>query len=198
MAIPHAELKLEEALDLAPVAHARIVGSQRFVFLYQAAGMVLGMLAGAIVGGIVTLPLQLAHFPLAEWVPMDALLVVGGIAGWGLGLAQAQKRHRAKILAGIRARGTPPAVAVDYAITDEFLRIATPRVEYRIAWAAILEVIDGGEAWLVQVDLTTFIVAKRAFGDEAQQRSFLADLLGRVRPEVRERSREALAFSAAT
>ena len=58
MAGPQAELTMEEALDLAPVAHARMIGSQRFVFVYQALGMVLGMLAGAIVGVAISLPLR--------------------------------------------------------------------------------------------------------------------------------------------
>jgi hypothetical protein len=198
MAGPQAELTMEEALDLAPVAHARMIGSQRFVFVYQALGMVLGMLAGAIVGVAISLPLQLLFLPTAEWLPMQALLLIGGILGWGLGLAKAHKRHRAKFLAGIGARGSPGAVLVDYAIGDDSLDISTPRVTYRIAWPSILEIIDGGEAWLVQVDLTTFIVAKRAFAGEAQQRAFLADLLRRVRPQARERSKEAVAFAQAS
>ena len=69
MAGPQAELTMEEALDLAPVAHARMIGSQRFVFVYQALGMVLGMLAGAIVGVIMGAahndPLPEKSLPLA-------------------------------------------------------------------------------------------------------------------------------------
>jgi hypothetical protein len=198
MAGPQAELTVEEALDLAPVAHARMIGSQRFVFVYQAVGMVLGMLVGAIIGVAISLALQLLQWPMAEWLPIQVLLLFGGILGWGMGLTKAHKRHRAKFLAGIGARGTPCAVPVDYKIGDDSLDINTPRVTYRIAWPSILEVIDGSEAWLVQVDLTTFIVTKRAFAGEGQQRAFLADLLRRVRPEVRERSKEGVAFAEAT
>jgi len=63
MAGPQAELTVEEALDLAPVAHARMIGSQRFVFVYQAVGMVLGMLVGAIIGVAISLALQLLQWP---------------------------------------------------------------------------------------------------------------------------------------
>jgi hypothetical protein len=195
--IPTAELQLEEILALAPLAHARTVGSELFVIGYQAAGVLLGVLGGSLLTSYIPLAFRWGDYLVPTWAPMQWLIVLCGITGWAFGATLAQSHHRTRFLAGIRLRATPDSMPASFAVEDRALRISTPRVEYAVAWDAVLEIIPSPAAWLLQVDLTTFQVPKRAFADEAQERAFVGKLLERVRPEVRERSIEAAAFAAA-
>ncbi len=192
---PQAELQLDEGIDRAPIAQARMVGSQAFVWLYQGLGLVVGLVAGTLLAFKVPIAMIVQDWLVPMVLPMQALIVLGGVFGWATGLSLAQKRHRAKFLAGIRARGAPESIVAHYAVEASGLQVSTPRISYLVAWDAILEIVPSPDAWLVQVDLTTLLLAKRAFADEAQERAFLEKVLARIRPEARERSVEAVAFT---
>lgn len=192
-----AELHLGDSLRLAPIAHARMVGSQGFVLAYQVIGAVLGLFIGMLLQGFVPLAFIWGGYLVPTWLPIQALIVICGIIGWSTGLRLAQKRHQARFLAGIRRRGTPDSVQASYRIEDAGWRLTTPRIDYLIAWDAILEIVPAPEDWLVQVDTITYFLPKRAFANAGAEKAFLGDMLQRVRPEVRERSREAAAFAGA-
>ena len=194
--LPHATTSLEEELALAPLSHRRMVGSEAFVLIYQAVGAILGLTIGMVLTGFIPVAQIWGGYLVPMFLPMEAVMTVGGIAGWGIGLSLAQKRHQAKFLAGIKRRGTPDGAEVTFGVEAAGLRIRTARIDYLVAWEAILEITPSPAAWLVQVDLTTFLLLKRAFADKQAQRAFLADILTHVRPEVRERSPEAVAFAA--
>lgn len=184
-----AVIGLEEALDVAPAATARMIGPQRFVLIYQIVGVSAGMLVGALLSA--WLPAAFAAFGSRVPVLLEPLMLVFGLLGWSLGLSRAQSLHRAKFVAGIRRRGMPAEVTMSFAIEDAGLRIATPRMTYCIAWDAVLELVETSRAWLIQADNLTFVLPRRAFSDKLQEKAFLARLLGRVRPEVKARSVEA-------
>lgn len=193
--VPQAELKLDEGIDRARIAQARMVGSRAFVWLYQAIGLALGVVAGTLLSFKVPIAMIVQDWLVPMFLPVQALIVFGGVFGWATGLSLAQKRHRTKFFAGIKARGAPESVVARYAVAADGLRITTPRISYLVAWDAILEIVPSPDAWLVQADLTTLLLAKRAFADEAQQRAFLGEVLAHIRPEARERSVEAVAFA---
>jgi len=193
---PHAELALDSILSLAPKAQARMIGSTLFVYGYQLAGVVLGLLVGELLLGLVPVALVIRGSLVSTWPAVDAIPVACGLVGWSFGLASAQKHHQRKFLAGIRRRGTPDSVDVSYTIAPDGLLMVTSRVSYRIAWEAILEIVPSPEGWLIQVDLTTFQLPRRAFATPTGERDFMRALLDRMGPEVRERSTEAVAFTA--
>lgn len=190
-----AELKLDEGLDRAPIAQARMVGSQAFVWLYQGLGLAVGLALGTLLAFKVPIVFWVQDWIVPTFLPIQALIVFGGVFGWATGLNLAQKRHRAKFFAGIKKRGAPESVVARYAVELEGLRITTSRISYLVAWDAILEIVPSPDAWLVQVDLTTLLLARRAFADDAQQRAFLGEVLAHMRPEAREQSVEAVAFA---
>jgi hypothetical protein len=185
MSLVQAELQLESAFEIAPIAHRRMVGSEAFVLAYQGAGLLAGIFLGTLI--VITVPIAFiwGGWLVPTWLPVQAAQLILAIVGWGAGLSLAQRRHRQKFVAGIRRRGTPDRVMAGYTVTDAGLCITTERVQYRIAWEAILEIVPS----------TTFLVPHDAFADEADQRAFLGEILARIRPEARARSAEALAFA---
>jgi YcxB-like protein len=195
MSLVQAELQLESAFEIAPIAHRRMVGSEAFVLAYQGAGLLAGIFLGTLI--VITVPIAFiwGGWLVPTWLPVQAAQLILAIVGWGAGLSLAQRRHRQKFVAGIRRRGTPDRVMAGYTVTDAGLCITTERVQYRIAWEAILEIVPSPDTWLLQVDATTFLVPHDAFADEADQRAFLGEILARIRPEARARSAEALAFA---
>jgi hypothetical protein len=193
---PRAELRLGQSIALAPIAQARMIGSQWFVLAYQIAGLLLGITLGTWLAFRVPIAMVVQDWLVPTYLPVQGLIVLCGVIGWSTGLSLAQWRHRAKFLAGIKARGTPDSVRASYAVEDAGLRITTPRVDYSIAWDAILEIVPSPETWLIQVDTITYLLDKRAFADPQAERAFLAEVLQRIRQDVRERSKEAAAFVA--
>lgn len=75
-----------------------------------------------------------------------------------------------------------------FALTDNGLDIDTQRIRYLVSYEAILEVMETATAWLLQVDVTTINLPKRAFGDRASELAFVEQLLARMKPEAQARS----------
>lgn len=199
--LPQTETTAQEALELAPIAHARIVGSQRFLIGYQFLGLLGGMLIGSVAAALLPLALLLIGVEASwgdQWLVSLATLIqlLTVVMGFAMGVNAGSRRHSAKFLKGIRTRGTPKTLRVSYAVEPDAFHIRNDRVDYRIAWPSIQEVIPAPEHWLLQVDLTSFILPKRAFASEGQEKAFLADLMARLAPEARDRSPEAQAFTA--
>ena len=190
-----AELTTGSIISLAPIAQARMVGSQWFVFAYQVAGFVVGLLVGEVLLRLVPIAMIVGGRLLPTYEIVDIARIMLAIVGWSVGLKLAQGRHQKRFLAGIRRRGTPVSVATTYAAADDALHIDGERMSYRVAWNALLEIIPSPEGWLIQADMLTFQLPNRAFVGEDEERAFLRAVLDRVRPEVRERSVEAASFA---
>jgi hypothetical protein len=92
-------------------------------------------------------------------------------------------------------RGTPETLRFTYAIEPDGLLVASDRISHRLAWHAILEVIQAPEHWLFQVDTLTIILPRRAFANEGAEREFLRTVLERIPHAALERSSEAVAFA---
>lgn len=186
---PEAVITIEETLSVTPKAVPRMLGSEVFVQGYQAAGVA----AGLAIGGLLSMAINAllgangkAPLPLTTGVILTAVTT---IYGWAIGLTLGQRAHLKRFLAAIRRRGTPTDLAVTYALAAGGLSTDTQRIQYLIAYDAILEVIETSAAWLIQVDVTTFNLPKRAFhGDRASERAFINELLERVTPEAEARS----------
>jgi len=198
---PTAEVRAGEAFAVLPLAGARMVGSQAFIPVYQFAGIFGGMLLSALFVGL--LPWMLYYVGIeADWgdqwlVSVSVLIqILATVMGFAIAWNAASRRHAAKFLAGIKARGTPETVRFTYTIEPDALVVASDRISHRLAWQAILEVIQAPEHWLLQVDTLTIIVPRRAFAGEDAEREFLRTVLERITPEARERSTAAAAFAA--
>ena len=178
-----------------------MVGSHAFVLIYQFVGIFGGMMLSAFFVSL--LPWMLYFVGIqADWgdqwlVSVSVLIqLLATVAGFALAWNAATRRHAAKFLAGVKARGTPETLRFTYTIEPVALVVASDRISHRLAWHAILEVIQAPEHWLLQVDTLTIIVPRRAFADEQAERAFLRTVLERITPEARERSGEAAAFAA--
>jgi hypothetical protein len=186
---PQAVVTFEETLGVAPAAITRMLGSELFVQGYQAVGVVVGLVAGVLLSIALNkaLPASGAAAPPSS---IGGLLTgIGAICGWAAGLSLAQRAHLKRFLAAIRKRGTPAEIAVTFALTDKGRNIDTQRIRYLIAYEAILEVIETATSWLLQVDVTTINLPKRAFGgDRATELAFIEQMLDRMNPEAQARS----------
>ena len=197
---PTAEIRAGEAFPVLPIAGARMVGSHRFIGVYQFAGIFGGMVLSAVF--VVLLPWMLYWVGIeADWgdqwlVSVSVLIqILATVMGFAVAWNAAVRRHATKFLAGIKARGTPETLRFTYTIEPEALVVASDRIVHRLAWQAILEVIRAPEHWLLQVDTLTIVVPRRAFADEDAEREFLRTVLERITPEARERSVDAAAFA---
>jgi hypothetical protein len=188
---PHAVVTFEETLAVAPAALTRMLGSELFVQVYQGVGVAVGLVAGVLLSIALNSVLLASGAAPPHSSTGELLTGIGAICGWAAGLSLAQRAHQRRFLAAIRKRGTPAELAVTFALTDDGLDIDTGRIRYLIAYDAILEVIDTATAWLLQVDVTTINLPKRAFGgDQASETAFIEQLLERMKPEAKARSDE--------
>lgn len=193
MTIAQANIKLEHANKLAPIAHRRMIGSEHFVVLYQVAGILVGMTLGAVLAVFVPLAFIWNGWLIPTSPAVQALQIFLAVLGWNVGLALAQRRHREKFFAGLRKRGMPDSVNVAFAVSDLGLQIASPRIQHSVTWDAVLEIVSAPGAWLVQADQLTILVPHGAFASDADQREFIKGMLAHMSPEARDRSVEAMA-----
>lgn len=193
---PQAELTTGSILRLAPIAQARMIGSQAFVIWYQLSGLVIGLLIGQVLLGLMPIAVVIRGWLVPTFEIVDVARIMLAIIGWSLGLRLAHRLHQRKFLAGIQRRGTPESVVSTYFVTEDALHIVGPRMSYCIAWDAVLEIIPSPEGWLIQVDMITFQLPQRAFADPEGERAFLRSVLERSRAEVWDRSKEASVFAA--
>jgi hypothetical protein len=197
---PAAEIRAGEAVPIIGIAQARIVGSQAFVVVYQFLGLLGGMLLSGLVAGLLPWLLYLVGIEAGwddQWLVSVAVLIqlIGAVMGFAIGFNAAARRHAAKFLAAVKARGTPDTLRFTYTIEPDALLVASDRISHRLTWHAILEVMRAPEHWLFQVDTLTIILPRRAFDDEQAERDFVRTVLERITPEARERSGEAAAFA---
>ena len=190
------EMTPHDALREAPHAIARTVGSQWFMLWMVLGGTVAGLLVPAlIISPLMALLWQLNPVLAVAAAPLPTvLLVFGALIGYDQGSRWAMRTHQARFLANLHERGTPSRLTTQFSLAEDALEIAHERTAYRVAYAAISQIVRGPNSWLLQVDLTSFCLPIRAFADDAAQREFIADLLRRITPEARRRSEDALAF----
>ncbi len=187
-ASPVAVITFEESLGAAPAAVRRVLGSETFVLIYQVAGIVAGLLAGVLLSIALTSVLLAAGATAAPSLSGELITGIGAISGWAFGLSRAQRAHQRRFLAAIRKRGSPREIAATFELKGSVLKIATPRVTYHLSSNAILEIIEAAHAWLIQVDITTFYLPKRAFPNEMQEHAFIEQLLDVMEPDAKARS----------
>lgn len=174
---------------MARTAITRMLGSELFVQGYQAVGVLVGLVAGVLLSIALNSALLASGAAHPPSFTGELLTGIGAICGWAAGLALAQQAHLRRFLAVIRKRGTPTEMAVTFALTDEGLNIDTRRIRYLISYEAILEVIETPTAWLIQVEITTINLPKRAFGgNRASELAFVEQKLTRMNPDAQGRS----------
>ena len=63
-----------------------------------------------------------------------------------------------------------------------------------VDWELVTEVLAIGRYWVVSANSNPFYVPRRFFADQAAEKAFIADLLQRMTPEARARSKGAVGF----
>lgn len=173
---------------MAPAAIKRMVGSDWFVTGFPTLGAVGGIGFGVCLSVAISAALRATGVEAVPSLTGAFLMGIGGVSGWGLGDALAQREHRKRFLAAIRNRGSPDEITVRFDLSDAGLSIVTPQTTQLFTYEAILEVIETAKAWLIQVDTTTIYLPKRAFSDREWELRFIRQMLGRMKPEARDRS----------
>lgn len=194
-----ADVTAEGAIAEVVHAHQRAVGSSAFMTWIPATGALLGL----------ALPLALlptAYAALFLVNPAYGILlntIEGGIyaastvIGYALGLKMMGRTYHRRYLFGMYRRGMPAGLTASYRILDDAFEVDTGRIQYRVNWGSVLEMMPTAASWLVVVDTTTFVVPRSAFADEESQRRFVTALLAHIPAPARERSAEAREFAAA-
>jgi hypothetical protein len=195
-----AEIRTGEAFPVLPIAQSRMVGRTAFLHGYPFVGLFAGMMMSSFV--VMALPWLFSVVGIEaswddDWLVSLSFVIqlIGTVMGYAMGWNAAMRRHAAKFLVGVKARGTPETIRFHYAIEADALAVSSDRISHRLAWHAIQEVMPAPDHWLLQVDTITIILPRRAFADEKAEGSFLRELLARISPEARGRSTEAAAFA---
>jgi hypothetical protein len=200
MAEVSVEIGLGEGSRAASPAHLRLSGGAKRVLAPAMAGLIVGFVAAPMLGSIAAwLIARFAGGAAFEriagtyWNAVTLLQIVGAVVGWEmgekLGLAQGFRRF----LAAVAERGAPAAFPTRFRLADDGFHIDNGRLAHVAAWAAVLEVFEGPQHWLVQIDTVTVALPKRAFATREAERAFLRELASRMTPGARARSRELMA-----
>lgn len=193
-----ADVTAEGAITEVGHAHLRAVGSRGFMTWIPLTGALLGLAVP-----LALLPTIYAALFLVN--PAYGLLlntIEGGIyaastvIGYGLGLKLMGRTYHRRYLLGMYRRGMPAGLTASYRITDDAFEVDTGRIQYRVNWGSVLEVMPTAASWLVVVDTTAFVLPKAAFANEDAQHRFIAALLAHVSTQARERSVEARELAA--
>jgi len=95
------------------------------------------------------------------------------------------------------ARGLPAELAVSYTVAPDGLHIASALSLTIVFWPALSEVGLEKDYWLVfGGGAMAYFLPRRFFASPADERAFLAAVLGRLSPPARARSRDVAAFLA--
>ena len=195
-----ADIRTGEAFPVLPIAQSRMVGGKAFLHGYPFIGLFAGMMLSSFL--VMALPSLLHLVGIEadwdeEWMVSLSFVIqlLGTVMGYAIGWNAAMKRHAAKFLSGIKARGTPETIQFTYEIQPDAFAVSSDRISHRLAWSAIQEVIPAPEHWLLQVDTITIILPRRAFGDQGGERDFIREIMARISPQARERSSEAAKFA---
>ncbi|MBB3990131.1 YcxB family protein [Croceicoccus naphthovorans] len=120
------------------------------------------------------------------------------VIAYGFGTLWAWREHRRRFLGALYESGMPGRVEARFTVSDEAFIVDNGRMEYRVRWDAVAAIVSGPTCWMVQVDLQTFTIPKKAFASKDDERAFVAALLDHVRDFVRDGSKDAAAFVAET
>lgn len=191
------EITPQDSIDAAAYAHARAVGSLRFMSWLPVGGALAGLALGLALAPSLNAAMFLIN-PAIAIVFMSlptGITVALAIVGYALGSRFAAKTYHRRYLFGMYERGMPARAAVTIRLTDAVFEAGNGRMTYSIGWPFIAEMVPTPIAWTVVADMTTFVVPKAAFADENAERHFVKEVLARISPSARERSTEARAFA---
>lgn len=190
------ELGVQSLIDASSHAHARAVGSLRFMHLLPLAGALLGLTTGLVLEPSIQTALFFINPALAIVFMQlgSAVTVALALVGYAVGTNLASMTYHRRYLFGMYERGMPAQVTARYRLTNDALEAGNDRMTYCARWPAIAELVETPSAWVVVADMTTFVIPKSAFADENAQRGFVQSLLDRLSPAARDRSAEARAF----
>ncbi|MBW8303965.1 MAG: hypothetical protein K0M78_08485 [Brevundimonas sp.] len=128
-----------------------------------------------------------AIFELAPFAIALGALVVG----WNLARRFALRRCR-KAYAD---RGLISPVGTSFEIAEEALVVVTGRLRLEAPWSAVSDLFAAGPYWIVLLEGSAQFLPRRFFASPSEERAFLSELLVRMSPEARARSRDAEAFA---
>jgi hypothetical protein len=117
------------------------------------------------------------------------VVLVGSVQNWAVRRAYLKNFTRLAI---------PTEIEATFEILPEGLRLSIDRITIFPKWQTVDTVEWAGAGWVLSADHLTFLVPRASFADRDAERAFLAELVGKLTPEARERSPKAVNFAAAS
>lgn len=193
-----ATMTIDEAVAVGPLIYARVAGRYGFLMMY----LVIGTFGGVIIGSLIATILPIS-FMLSGWIVSPSILsillpaieVVSGIAGLWIGSQRANRKYVNRYVDRLIERGHRREGDIVFELLDGGLSISGGGIRHVIDWTAFLEIGPAPQHWLLITGPLSFILPRRAFATEKEERAFLASLLERLPAETRNRSVEASAFA---
>lgn len=107
-----------------------------------------------------------------------------------------RRRTVARYRRNLIHRGVSNPLPSSFTVTEDALVTSLGIVETRAPWSAVSEIFPVGPYWVLLIQGTANFLPKRNFGDAVQERAFIAEVLGRLSPDARGRSADAVRFAA--
>jgi hypothetical protein len=194
MNIATATMSIDEPIRVAPLIYARAAGRYGLLFIYLLLGTFAGVVCGSLLAVLLPLLLTLAGVPISPvLLPLltGTIEVASGIAGLWLGSSYANGQYTKRYVAALIDRGAPSESIVVFELTDAGVTISDSCMTTLVRWHALLEIVPAPEHWILITGPSSFLLPKRAFSTEQDERDYLASMLGRMMPGARNRSAEA-------
>jgi hypothetical protein len=193
-----ARITRQEASWAGRVGYDRIAHPGRHAFFYPALSALVGGMLGLVASGLVLMfaPLVITLANVMVFAGLSFLLpLVGAAVGLWLGYRALGRIFEKSYHAALAARGSPDEADCEWEIADEGFVTRSTRGVSTTRWEAISEVFRADAYWIVLSDLGVNVVPRRAFADEAAERTFIVSLVGKLSTPARDRSGEAAAFA---
>jgi len=196
------DVELGEGAKVAPLIQDKLAGGSRRAPLGGMVGMVAGLVVvpmlatlipyiwAKVTGAPITAPAA------SYWGWVTLAQIGAAVFGWEVGMQLGQRRHYARYLDALAARGTPRRLVTRFRLMDEGLHVESDRASHLAHWPSLLQIEPAETHWLIQSDTLTIALPRRAFASPDDERSFIAGLLAHMTPAARERSAAAVKFTA--
>lgn len=174
-----ADVALGEAVRPAGEAQRRVYGGGPLNILVCAVVFALFIT----IGGLGSSALYPAIGRSADLLWLLSLMIGGMVA-----VSLYARLHMRGFLRALRKLGSPATSHSHFRFDNAGIAIETGRISYRSPWSAVLLVAHSPTHWMIQVDMTTFAIPRRAFAQPSDEQAFVELLTNSISEGARKRS----------
>jgi len=187
MASVSGELQAGEAQGATQAIAARQRGS---TYLYY--GVMFGLLiGGAAIGAIGGGGIDVAT---GSRLGGDWGVPLGLFAGWLAYILIARRLLVRRFRRQMQTRGLSTRLDYGLSFDDAGMTVRSGGVTKTAVWPAVTEVFKARDYWVFLVQMDPWFAPTRFFADADEERAFLREALGRMTPEARDRSADAVRY----